>query len=134
MQRTSVLQTGGFVYDLGMVRRIARMITPVLAVALFAALSVVSAQMMAPDRDAMARSHTIAALGARTAEFCGETGASHDHHCPICHKLPEAPRADVPGTEWRLTHIIENRGGHDLVSGCQTYGTDGAARAPPYTV
>lgn len=106
----------------------------VLVAALFAVLSVLSAQEMAPDREVVARQAALLAVGAPLDEFCGPGADGQEHRCPFCHKLPEPPCMAAPDNGERIARVIVHRIGHDLVSGPQDIRVHAAPRAPPRIV
>lgn len=102
-----------------MIRRVAHTFTALLAAAFLATSSIVSAHRMAPDRAAMERQAALLALGVSCAEICGMVEEGHEHRCPSCHELPDAPRAAAADAERRVAQAIEDRSGRDLVHGPQ---------------
>ncbi|RVV98126.1 hypothetical protein EKE94_11790 [Mesobaculum littorinae] len=114
-----------------MTRQAARSILTFLMVAVLVAVSVVSASLMAPDRETLERQAVARALGTPIAEFCGVTEDGHDHRCPFCHKLPDPPRLTAPDAGRRITRVIVDRLGRDLVVGHRHLRPQAAPRAPP---
>lgn len=89
---------------------------------------------MAPDREALEREAALQAMGASLEEFCGTKEDGHDHRCPFCHKLPDAPRVSAPDNGARITRVIEHWVGRDLVVGPQDVRIHASPRAPPRSV
>lgn len=114
-----------------MLRHCARTFTPFLVACLFAVLSAVSAYEMAPDRGTMERQATLLAMGETLDALCGLSDDGEEHHCPFCHKLPDAPRIAAPDDAARITRVIAHRLGHDLVVGPQDIRVHASPRAPP---
>ncbi|WP_139218740.1 hypothetical protein [Roseivivax halotolerans] len=117
-----------------MLRRAARTFTALLAACLFAVLSAVSAHQMAPDREAMERQAALLAMGETLDALCGLSDDGAEHHCPFCHKLPDAPRITAPDNAARITRVIAHHLGQDLVVGPQDIRAHAAPRAPPRSV
>ncbi|SET10751.1 hypothetical protein [Paracoccus homiensis] len=89
-----------------------------------------AATMIAPSPDRQQLHSIQMVFGDQLGELCG-TMPGHDHHCPFCHALPEAPvaqRAQVvtqflPGNSWAiLTDLTRDRAWADHLPG---------VRAPP---
>ncbi|MCA0994873.1 hypothetical protein [Alloyangia pacifica] len=97
---------------------------------LLALTSATSAAMMAPDRGSAALEALELTVGMLHGDGCGSGGA-HEHHCPFCHGLPNAPvlsRHDcsqllVPHESWRQ--------GADLLREAQARNINHSPRAPP---
>ncbi|GGG85381.1 hypothetical protein GCM10011415_39530 [Salipiger pallidus] len=86
--------------------------------------------MMAPDRGSAEREAFTLSYGHGVHDLCtGE--ASHDHRCPFCHGLPEAPALRpghsvflyVPHDDWRQ--------GRSLHRAAQARNINHSTRAPP---
>lgn len=112
-------------------RDLARILTAFAAAAFLAVLSVVSAQLMVPDKAALERQAVLLAMGASLADICGTGEEGHDHACPFCHELPEAPRVSGPKDGTPLAWVLERQTGRDLVVGPQDIYTDASPRGPP---
>jgi len=103
---------------------------------LLALSSVVSAMLMSPDRASAGFEAYALVYGATPADLCGEHGghAGHDHHCPLCHGLPDAPdsaRAErhsllEPHEAWQRRD--------DLHRAAQARNPRHSPRAPPVSV
>ncbi|WP_422073597.1 hypothetical protein [Tranquillimonas rosea] len=117
-----------------MLRRRARAFTAGFAALLLAVLSTVSAHQMAPDRETVERQALLQVMGATLDEICGLTEDGHEHRCPFCHKLPDAPRIAAPDNGARIARVIEHRLGRDLVVGPQDVRSHAPLRAPPRIV
>ena len=97
---------------------------------LVALSSVTSAVAMAPDRDAVAYETLEALLGAVDSDLCGDKRV-HDHHCPFCHGLPEAPMIGRAGRTFMLTPHGGWRQQCDLYRAAQSRDLNHSPRAPP---
>lgn len=92
--------------------------------------SVVSAGMMAPDRQSAAREAFELAHGPIHG-LCGDGEGGQDHRCPLCHSPPEGP---VTAHAGRLFLLIAHDGWRqrdDLPRRAQTRDRSHSPRAPP---
>ncbi|MBU2963810.1 hypothetical protein KO516_23865 [Citreicella sp. C3M06] len=108
-------------------------LTSVFALALallFSMSSVVSSAMMAPDRATLQLEAQAMALGLSDIELCGEM-AHAEHHCPLCHGLPEAPRLARADVTTLLRAHDGWRRGDDLWRAAQARNPNHSPRAPP---
>ncbi len=94
-------------------------------------LGAASAQGMAPDRDEVARQATLLVMGATLADICDTHGAGHVHDCPLCDKLPSAPRAIAPDAVRDAVLSALFRPAADLVAGPADDLGPRAPRGPP---
>ena len=117
-----------------MFRRLLSHILPLIAAALLAVSSVLSAAAMAPDRDREALKATMQIFGAAELDFCGEISPHHDHRCPFCHQLPHATPPQIPEGLSRLVLDHTQKRARDLVRGWQIAHSSGFPRAPPRNV
>ncbi|WP_343504367.1 hypothetical protein [Alloyangia pacifica] len=100
---------------------------------LLALSSVVSAARMAPDRETVKIEAYALLYGSSIDELCGDE-AGHDHHCPLCHGLPEAPSSahddrHVPVEPHDAWHRC-----NDLHRAAQARNLCHSPRAPPVCV
>jgi hypothetical protein len=101
------------------------------AAVMLAAISVVSAHHMVPDRPDPERTAALQAAGALAEDLCGAAESRHDHRCPFCHKLPEAPRIAAPDHALRVAWIVDDPTGGHLVLVPQHLSDHVSVRAPP---
>ena len=94
-------------------------------------LGAASAHGMAPDRNEVARQATLLVMGATLADICETEGASHIHDCPLCDKLPSAPRALAPDAVREAVLFALFRPAADLVTGPADALGSQAPRGPP---
>ena len=112
-----------------MLARLCKSLINVLAVVLLVAGSMASAAMMAPDRDDAAEAR-FALMGFSVADLCGHE-ASHHHHCPFCHLVPETrPPLPVEVT-FPLLPFLLWRDADDLHRQAQARDHARSPRAPP---
>lgn len=114
-----------------MVRDLRQWTTALAAALVFALLSVLSAQQMAPDRADMDRMSIVHATGLDAADLCGDVPGHHAHHCPLCNGLPGAPDLACPDRTQRLAFVIHRATGRDLVLGPQHFFNHVSVRGPP---
>lgn len=100
---------------------------------LLALSSVVSAALMAPDRGSARLERHVLTYGSDPADLCGEH-AGHEHHCPLCHGLPEAPES----VRTQREVLLEPHDGwllrDDLHRAAQARNLCHSPRAPPVSV
>ncbi|WP_305972346.1 hypothetical protein [Mameliella sp. MMSF_3537] len=103
----------------------------ILALGVLMALSsVISAARMAPDRTTVQFETHALLFGSSAADLCGtETG--HDHHCPLCHGLPEAPVSAHCGQLFLLDPHDAWYRRDDLYRAAQARNLCHSPRAPP---
>ncbi|GGH45436.1 hypothetical protein GCM10011341_05290 [Frigidibacter albus] len=120
----------------GMQRRMwTRIAFPLLAIAvamLIAVTSVTSAGMMAPDRGEVAIEAFELAHGTSVGDLCGGE-LPHDHSCPLCHALPDAPGVGHDSISFLLTPHDGWRRLSDLHRAAQTRNLHHSPRGPPVT-
>ncbi|WP_089273319.1 hypothetical protein [Puniceibacterium sediminis] len=117
-----------------MVQKLRRIMFVFCTAFMLAVLSVFSAHHLAPDREDVARLDAFHAMGILAEDLCGLDGAEHDHRCPFCHKLPEAPRIKAPDKSQRIVQVVVQLSGRNLVLGPQFLSAHVSVRAPPRTV
>lgn len=100
---------------------------------LLALSSVVSAARMAPDRTGVELQTYALMYGGSLDEFCGHE-AGHDHHCPLCHGLPDAPESAHGGRDFLLEPHVAWRRRDDLQRAAQARNLCHSPRAPPLAV
>jgi len=103
-----------------------------LALALAAIVAVtglVSAGLMAPDRQAAALERFELAHGIAQGQLCG--GAGPEHRCHLCHGLPEAPEAGAAGLPAPAALSVAWRQGRDLNRAATARNAAHSPRAPP---
>lgn len=110
--------------------RLAFPILAALLTVLVAASSVTSAGMMAPASGDVALETFELAHGLSHDDLCGGD-AAHDHHCPLCYGLPEAPAVGYVGIAILLEPYEGWRQGDDLYRAAQTRNINHSPRAPP---
>lgn len=114
-----------------MLLAIARNSLVVLTLVLVALTSLVPISHLAPDRQDVERAEILSIYNASLVELCVTGKSERDHECPLCHKLPDAPRFHVPHSERRLAWSLEHEQNGDLVLGHSFYRHQAAPRAPP---
>ena len=100
---------------------------------LLALSSMISAMLMAPDRAAAGYEAYALTYGAAPADLCGEH-AGHDHHCPLCHGLPDAPESARAERQTRLEPHEAWQRRDDLHRAAQARNLRHSPRAPPVSV
>ena len=96
-----------------------------------APLGAASAYEMVPDRDEVARQATLLVTGATLADICEMDSAGHGHDCPLCDKLPTAPRVAAPDDVRAAVLFVFVPLSADLVAGADDGLGPHAPRAPP---
>lgn len=101
-----------------------------------AVTSVMSAALMAPDRMSQSRMVYAMIVGAELTDFCGDHGdhTTHDHPCPFCHGLPEAPVACAPDMTMAFRPSDLWRQSEGLRRAAQARNINHSSRAPPRIV
>ncbi|MCQ0094198.1 hypothetical protein [Roseovarius sp. M141] len=97
---------------------------------LVAVTGMTSAGMLAPNRADLALAASESAHGGLGGDLCGE-GRAHDHRCPLCHGLPEAPAIGHSGVAVLLTPHDGVRRLGDLYRAAQARELNHSPRAPP---
>ncbi len=111
----------------------ARPIHAVLVLTLILA-GAVSAALMSPDRDAAARTASLAALGAASSDLCLASEGAADHRCPFCHLLPDPPWIRAAQAVALVLPGAEVPSSADLVHGPRALRGDRPVRAPPVRI
>lgn len=103
---------------------------------LLALSSVVSAMLMSPDRAAAGYEAYALTFGADPADLCGDHAghAGHDHHCPLCHGLPDAPESARAERQTLLEPHEAWQRRDDLHRAAQARNLCHSPRAPPVSV
>lgn len=115
----------------GMTRRPAHFLLTSLAAILIALVSVLSAHLMAPDRDEPAREMAALSLGLSYDDICGDLDGAHDHRCPFCRLLSDPPDMRPELAEGRLRYSTDLAQLSDLTIAAQAGNPNISARAPP---
>ncbi|MCA0941858.1 hypothetical protein LCM28_18435 [Salipiger pacificus] len=100
---------------------------------LLALSSVVSAARMAPDRTTAELQAYALAFGGSIDELCGKA-AGADHHCPLCHGLPEAPTSARSGRALLFEPHDGWQRHNDLHRAAQARNLCHSTRAPPVSI
>ena len=114
-----------------MTRRPAHLLLTSLAAILIALVSVMSAHLMAPDRDEPAREMAALGLGLSYDDICGDLEGAHEHRCPFCRLLPDPPDMRPELAEGQLRYSTDLVQLSDLTATAQTGNPNISARAPP---
>ncbi|MBL3704686.1 hypothetical protein GI582_18465 [Sulfitobacter sp. BDSS02] len=114
-----------------MTRRSTHFLLTSLAAILIALVSVLSAHLMAPDRDDPAREMAALGLGLSYDDICGDLEGAHEHRCPFCRLLPEAPDMRPELAEGQLRYSTDLAQLSNLTATSQTGNPNISARAPP---
>ncbi len=104
-----------------------------LLAALLAVTSVTAARMMLPERSDPAKAAYEELATLLHSELCrAETPhASNDHHCPLCHGLPEAPEVAWAGRIFPVAAFRTLPGLAHLLSGARDRDLSRSPRGPP---
>ncbi len=103
----------------------------ILSLGVLLALSgVISAARMAPDPAAIGIKAHALVYGSMAEDLCGGT-AGHDHHCPLCHALPDAPASTHAGRHFLLQPHDAWHRRDDLQRAAQARNLCHSPRAPP---
>ncbi|MGR3315811.1 hypothetical protein [Marinibacterium profundimaris] len=105
-----------------------------LALGVLVALSsAISAALMAPERGAVQREVHALIYGGDLVDLCGEE-ARHDHRCPLCHGLPDAPEIRLAVRTFLLEPHDAWGQSDDLHRAAQARNICHSTRAPPISV
>lgn len=110
-----------------------RIAFPLLAVVLTVLVTVTgiaSAGMMAPARGDVALQTFELAHGLSQGDLCGSE-AGRDHHCPLCHGLPDVPSVGHAAIAYLLVPHEGWRQGDDLYRAAEARNINHSPRAPP---
>ncbi len=86
---------------------------------------------MAPDGASHARVVHEITYGAPIGELCSESHHGHEHHCPLCHGLPNLPRAAFALLERAFLPQDNWLAGEALQRAAQGRNVGHSTRAPP---
>lgn len=89
-----------------------------------------SAQMMGPQPHDDPQIAQLLALGGTLEDLCGDQ-PGHQHHCPFCHSLPDAPRAQFDPQARAMALAGPPALLRDLTHGPRHIFPHVSARAPP---
>ncbi|MBY6115547.1 hypothetical protein KUW09_17200 [Mameliella alba] len=95
--------------------------------------SAFSAARMAPDRATVQLESYALIFGSSVGDLCGQE-AAHDHRCPLCHGLPEAPASTYDGKSSLLVPHEAWQRRDDLHRAAQARNPCHSPRAPPVRV
>ncbi|MCA0963264.1 DUF2946 family protein [Salipiger bermudensis] len=106
---------------------------------LLALSSVFSAMLMSPERASAGYEAYALVYGDDPADLCGDHSehdghAGHDHHCPLCHGLPDAPESARPERHTLLEPHEAWQRRDDLHRNAQARNLRHSTRAPPVSV
>ncbi|MER5173257.1 hypothetical protein [Thioclava kandeliae] len=96
--------------------------------------SVLSAAMMAPTQDSLAREAHALLHDPLAGGICGETPHGAGYHCPFCHSLPDVPRPEFVTVEGRFVAQDRWRAGEGLRGTGSAQRSAHGIRAPPGSV